>query len=156
MKIAAVNFRGLSLWRLHPGGTRTYLIPFALWPRASTKGNSPLRGFLLLVPLQVPPGNVLAVSNFSPMACLGGLLSSHHLWCCLAFSSPLLPWCSPGAVVLCCSTQSEAAAWDLGNVSRHGQAVHLSCAHGYCCCVPKPCSSTYSQLVWLHAPAPDA
>lgn len=92
MKIAAVNFRGLSLWRLHPGGTRTYLIPFALWPRACTKGNSLLQGFPLLVPFQVPPGNVLAVPSYSPMAHLGRLLLSWHLWCSLAFSSPLLPW----------------------------------------------------------------
>lgn len=156
MKIAAVNFRGLSLWRLHPGGTRTYLIPFVLWLRECTKGNSPLWGFPLLVPFQVPPGNVLAMRNYSPMVCLGGLLPLQHLWCCLAFSSPLLTWCLSRAVALCCSAQSEAATWDLGNVLRHGQAVHLSSAHGYCCYVLKLCSSMYSQLVCLHAPVLDA
>lgn len=113
MKIAAVNFRGLSLWRLHPGGTRTYLIPFALWPRACRKGNSPLQGFPLLVSFQVPPGNVLAMPNYSLMAHLGGLLPSWHLWCSLAFSSPLLPWCSPGTAALRCSAPSEAATQDL-------------------------------------------
>lgn len=30
MEIATVNFRGLSLARLHPGGKRACLIPFAL------------------------------------------------------------------------------------------------------------------------------
>lgn len=151
MKIAAVNFRGLSLWRLHPGGTRTYLIPSMLWLRASTGGNSPLQGFPLLVLSSATREHFGCAQLFpcgwsgrapaftAPLVLLGLSLPSAH-------SMPTRRNCHSS----CCSTQPEAATWDLGKAWRH-QAVDLSCACGCCYCVPWLGSSGCSQLVWLPA-----
>lgn len=108
------------------------------------QGEESSPGFSTAGAFLVPPGNILAVPKYSPVAGLGRLLLWQHCCCCLAFSSSLLTQCPPGPATLCAvpyNLRQQHGIWErLGGIS---------CARGCCYCVPWLGSSGCSQLMWL-------